>query len=86
LAAVITTKPKYNAIMSKLITDKDEEDEENHFNDGSDDNCRQAYFLVHHQLLAHHRWLSFCPQKAALFQQFKVSKLVHLCLDYDESI
>jgi hypothetical protein len=34
-AAVITAKPKYIAIMCRLITDKDGEDKESHFDDGS---------------------------------------------------
>jgi hypothetical protein len=39
--------------MSGLITDKDEDDRENHLNNGLDNNCRQAYFLAHCQLLAY---------------------------------
>jgi hypothetical protein len=67
-AAMITAKPKYIAIISRLITDKDGEDKGNHFDNGLDDDCRQACFLAHHQLLVYHCWLSFHPQEAALFQ------------------
>ncbi len=84
--AVIMEKSKYIAIMFGVITDKDKNDKEKHINDGLDHDCRQAHFLAHHQLLAHHCWLSFCPQEEALFQKFEISKLVRLCLDYDESI
>jgi hypothetical protein len=65
-AAMIMAKPKYIAIMSGLTSEEDEVDEEHHFNDGSDNNCRQAYFLAHHQLLAIIVG-SFHPQEAALF-------------------
>jgi hypothetical protein len=69
--------------MSGLITDKDEgawNDDENQFDNYSDNNCRQAFFLVHHQMLAYHQWLSFCPEEAALFHNFEVSKSVCLAL------
>ncbi len=82
-------KAKYIDIMSRLIIDEDEgarDKEEIHFDYGLDKDCRQAYFLAHHQLLAFRCWLLFCPQEAAFFQQCEVSKLVRLCLDYDESI
>jgi hypothetical protein len=62
-AAVIMTKPKYIDIIFGMITDKDEQardNKDNHFENGLDNNCRQAFFLVHHQLLAYHHWLSFC--------------------------
>jgi hypothetical protein len=41
--------------------------------DYTDSNCRQAFFLAHHQMLAYHQWLSYCPEEAALFKNFKVS-------------
>jgi hypothetical protein len=65
--------------MSGLITDKDERawnDNKNQFDNYSD---RQAFSLVHHQTLAcYHQWLSFCPEEAALFCNFEVSKSVCL--------
>jgi hypothetical protein len=75
-AQVIEAKPRYINIMSGLITDKDElawNNKKNHVDDYSDDNCRQAFFLAHHQMLAYHQWLSFHPEEAALFCNFKVS-------------
>ncbi len=36
----------------------------------------KAFVLVHHQMLAYHQWLSYCPEEAALFQNFEVSKPV----------
>ncbi len=39
---------------------------------------RKAFFLAHHQMLAYHQWLSFCPEEAALFCNFKLSKSVCL--------
>jgi hypothetical protein len=65
--------------MYDCITDKDERawnDDENRFDDYSDNNHRQAFFLAHHQMLAYHQWLSYCPEEAALFQNFEVSKPV----------
>jgi hypothetical protein len=67
--------------MSGLITDKDEQAWNNyvdHFDDYSDVDCRQAFFLVHHQMLAYHHWLSFYPEEAALVCKFEVSKAVCL--------
>jgi hypothetical protein len=46
--------------MCGWITDKDEQawyNEENWFDDYSDNDCRQAFFLAHHQMLAYHQWL-----------------------------
>ncbi len=54
---VIIVKPKYISIMSGLITEEEEQemnDKENHFDNGLDDNCNQAFFLAHHQLLVYH--------------------------------
>jgi hypothetical protein len=67
--------------MSSLITDKDEQawnNDEDHFDDYLDGNRRQAFFLLHYQMLAYHQWLLFCPEEAALFHNFKVSKSVYL--------
>jgi hypothetical protein len=58
-------RPRYVSIMYGWITDKDED--ESRFNDSSVDNHRQAFFLTHHQMLAHHQWLSYRPEEAALF-------------------
>jgi hypothetical protein len=83
-AQVKKAKPRYRSIMSNLITDKDEQawnDNEDHFDNYSDDNRRQAFFLAHHQMLAYHQLgLSFCPEEAALFHNFEVSKSVCLVL------
>jgi hypothetical protein len=35
-----------------------------------------AFFLTYQQMLAYHQWLSYCPDEAALFQNFEVSKPV----------
>jgi hypothetical protein len=65
-----------NIIYSR-ITDKDEQawnDDKNRFDDYSDNNRRQAFFIAHHQMLAYHQWLSYCPEEAALFQNFEAHK------------
>jgi hypothetical protein len=65
--------------MLDLITDKDKRawnNDKNHVDDYSEDNRRQALFLAHHQMLAYHQWPSFCPEEAALFCNFEVSKSV----------
>jgi hypothetical protein len=54
----------------------DEDEDESRFDDSSVDNHRQAFFLAHHQMLAHHQWPSYRPEEAILFQNFKVSKPV----------
>jgi hypothetical protein len=69
--------------MSSLIKDKNEQawsGDEDHFDDYSDINRRQGFFLGHHQVLAYHLWLLFCPEEAALFCMFEESKSVHLFL------
>jgi hypothetical protein len=76
---VIEARPRYINIMYGWITDKDEQawnDYNNRFDDYSDNNRKQAFFLVDHQMLAYHQWLSYCPDKATLFQNFEVSKPV----------
>jgi hypothetical protein len=67
---VTEARPRYINIMSGRITDEDERawnDDENRFDDSSDNDRRQAFFHTHHQLLAYHQWLSYCPEEAALF-------------------
>jgi hypothetical protein len=69
--------------MSGLITDKDEQawnDDKNQFDNYSDNDCRQAFFLAFHQMLAYHQWLSFCQEETALFCNFEVRKSVCLAL------
>jgi hypothetical protein len=80
-AQVIEAKPRYMNIMSGIITDKDEQawnNDKNHFDNYSDNNRMQAFFLGHYQMLAYYQWLSFCPEGAALFCNFEVSKSVCL--------
>jgi hypothetical protein len=65
--------------MYGQITDEEEQawnDDGNHFDDSSDNNCREAFFLAHHQMMAYHQWLSYHPEEATLFQNFEVSKPV----------
>jgi hypothetical protein len=65
--------------MYGRITDKDKQawnNEKNRFDEFSCNNRRQAFFLAHHQMLAYHQWLSYCPEEAALFQNFEASKPV----------
>jgi hypothetical protein len=67
---IIETRPRYINIMYGQITDEDKQawnDDENRFDDYSDNNRRQAFFLSHHQMLAYHQWLAYCPEEAALF-------------------
>jgi hypothetical protein len=76
---VIEARPRYINIMYGWITDKDEwawNDDKNQFDDYSDNDHRQAFFLAHCQMLAYHQWLSYHPEEAALFQNFEVSKPV----------
>jgi hypothetical protein len=76
---VIEARPRYINIMYGRITDKDEQawnDDKNQFDDYSDNNRRQEFFLAHHQMLAYHQWLFYRPDDATLFQNFKVSKPV----------
>jgi hypothetical protein len=71
--------PRHVSIMYGWITDKDKRawnKDESWFNDSSDNDRRQAFFLAHHQMLAHHLWLSYCPLEAALFWNFEGSKPV----------
>jgi hypothetical protein len=76
---VMQGRPRYISIMYSWITDKDKRawnEEKSRFNDSFDNNCRQAFFLAYHHMLAHHQWLSYCPEEAALFQKFEASKPV----------
>jgi hypothetical protein len=76
---VTEARPRYVSIMYGWITDEDEQawnEDESRFDNSSDNDCRQAFFLAHHQMLAHHWWLSYRPEKAALFQNFELSKPV----------
>jgi hypothetical protein len=65
--------------MYGWITDEDERgwnNDKNRFNDYSDNDRRQVFFLAHHQMLAYHHWLSYHPEEATMFCNFKVSKPV----------
>jgi hypothetical protein len=76
---VIEARPRYINIMYGQITEEDEQawnNDKNGFDDYSDNDRRQAFFLVHHQMLAYYQWLSYHPEEAALFQNFEVSKPV----------
>jgi hypothetical protein len=76
---VTEARPRYINILYGWINDKDEQvwnDDENRFDDSSDNDRRQAFFLAHHQMLAYHQWLSYRPEEAALFRNFEVSKPV----------
>jgi hypothetical protein len=67
---VIEARPNYIHIMYDWITDKDEQawnDDKYGFDDYSNNYHRQAFFLAHHQMLAYHQWLSYCPEEAAMF-------------------
>jgi hypothetical protein len=74
---VTEARPRYINILYSQINDEDKQvwnSDINPFDDSSDNDCRQAFFLAHHQMLAYHQWLSYCPEEAALFPNFKVSK------------
>jgi hypothetical protein len=76
---VTEARPRYVSIMNGRITDKVKQawnKDYNQFDDFSDNDRREAFFLAHHQMLAHHQWLSYCPEEATLFWNFKVSKPV----------
>ena len=76
---VTEARPRYINMMYGQVTDEDKQawnDDKNQFNDSSDNNRRQVFFLAHHQMLAYHQWLSYCPEEAALFRNFEVSKPV----------
>ncbi len=67
---VIEAKPRYISKMYNQITDKDERaqnDGKNQFDDYSDNDHGQGFPPPHHQMLAYHQWLSYCPEEAALF-------------------
>ncbi len=56
--------------MYGRITDEDKQawnKDKSQFDDSSDNDRRQAFFLAHHQMLAHHQWLSYLPEEATLF-------------------
>ncbi len=59
----IDARPRYINIMYGRITDKDERawnNDKNRFDDYSDNSRRQAFSLLHHQMLAYPQWLSYC--------------------------
>jgi hypothetical protein len=65
--------------MFGRITGEDDQasnNDENGFDDYSDNDRRQAFFLAHHQMLAYHQWLSYCPEEATLLQNFDATKPV----------
>jgi hypothetical protein len=71
---VTEARPRYVSIMYGRITNVDERawnEDNNRFDDSSDNNHRQAFFIAHHQMLAHHQWLSYCPEEAALFSMLQ---------------
>jgi hypothetical protein len=74
-------RSRYISIMDGLITEDDERemnDKENHYNNGVDEECSQAFFLAYHLLMAYHHWLLSRLEEAALFWRFKVSLFLFL--------
>jgi hypothetical protein len=75
---VTEARPRNINIMYGWINDEDKRvwnNNKNQFDDSSDNDRRQAFFLAHHQMLAYRQWLSYRPEEAALFQNF-ISKPV----------
>jgi hypothetical protein len=48
-------------------------DEENFYNDGPYQARVRGFFLVYHQVVAYHWWLSFCPTDLERYCKFEVS-------------
>ncbi len=47
--------------------------EENCYDDGLYQACVCGFFLAYHQVVAYHRWLSFCPMDLERYCEFEVS-------------
>ncbi len=46
---------------------------ENFYNNGPYQARVCGFFLVYHQVVAYHRWLSFCPMDLECYREFEVS-------------
>jgi hypothetical protein len=47
--------------------------EENFYNKGPYQARVRGFFLAYHQVVAYHRWLSFCPTELECYLKFEVS-------------
>ena len=47
--------------------------EENFYNEGPYQACVHGFFLVYHQVVAYHQWLSFRPIDLERYHKFEVS-------------
>jgi hypothetical protein len=86
---VTEARPRYISILNGRINDEDEQvwnDDKYRFDDSSDNNRRQVFFLTHHQMLAYHQCFSYCPEEAILFRNFEVSKPVSTASINENSI
>ncbi len=48
-------------------------DEENYYDEGPYEERVRGFFLAYHQVVAYHRWLSFCLANLEHFCEFEVS-------------
>jgi hypothetical protein len=75
-SAINKSQEKYIHIKDGLISEgevQDMNDEENFYDKGPYEERVRGFFLAYHQVVAYHRWLSFCPAYLERFCEFEVS-------------
>ncbi len=75
-SAINKLQEKYIRIKDRLILEgevQDMNDKENFYNEGPYKERVRGFFLAYHQMVAYHRWLSFCPADLERFCEFEVS-------------
>jgi hypothetical protein len=74
-SAINKPQGKYIRIKDGLILEgevQDMNDEENFYDKGPYKERVCGFFLAYHQVVAYHRWLSFCPVDLERFCEFEV--------------
>jgi hypothetical protein len=75
-SAINKSQEKYIRIKDGLISKGEVQDmnnEDNFYDEGPYEKRVRGFFLAYHQVVAYHRWLSFCPADLECFREFEVS-------------
>ncbi len=75
-SAINKSQEKYIRIKDRLILEgevQDMKDEDFFYNEGPYEERIRVFFLAYHQVVAYHRWLSFCLADLERFCEIEVS-------------
>ncbi len=75
-SAIDKSKERFIRIKNGLVSEGEAQemnDKENFYDEGPYEERVRGFFLAYHQVVAYHRWLSFCLADLERFHEFEVS-------------